>query len=138
MLELSRKAYDAVVTHAREGAPEEVCGMFGGDHGPDRTHVESVHRARNAADTPRKAYRIDPEEQLGLIDRIEAAGQELAGFYHSHPAGPPRPSQTDVARAAWPGQSYLLVVLDRRHPYVGSWRWDGDTGEFVGEQIRLL
>lgn len=138
MLELPRDVYDAVVDRARDGAPAEVCGIFGGDHGTDRTRVESVHRARNAADTPQKTYAIDPEEQLELIDHIEAAGQDLAGFYHSHPAGPPRPSRTDVARAAWPGQSYLLVALDGRHPYVGSWRWDGDAGEFVGEQVRLL
>lgn len=138
MLELPRDVYDAVVDHARDGAPEEVVGIFGGDHGPDRTRVESVHRARNAADATRTTYAIDPEEQLELIDRVEAAGQELAGFYHSHPAGPPRPSQTDVVRAAWPGQSYLLVALDGRHPYVGSWRWDGEAGEFVGEQVRLL
>jgi proteasome lid subunit RPN8/RPN11 len=138
MLTLPREVYDAVIDHARDGAPEEVCGILGGDHGTDRTRVESVHRAHNAADTPRTAYAIDPGEQLELIDRVEAAGEDLAGFYHSHPAGPSRPSRTDAARAAWPGQSYLLVALDGRHPYVGSWRWEGDAGEFVGEQVRLL
>jgi proteasome lid subunit RPN8/RPN11 len=138
MIELPRDVYDAVVDHAREGAPEEVCGVFGGDCGEGRTRVDSCHRATNAADTPRREYQIDPVEQLELMDTVESAGQEVAGFYHSHPAGPPRPSATDVAQATWPGLSYLIVVLDGRHPYVGSWRWDDDAGEFVGERLRVL
>ena len=137
MLELPRDVYDAVVDHAHEGAPEEVCGAFGGDYGEEITRVATHHRASNAADTPSTEYYIDPTEQLELMEAIEDAGREVVGFYHSHPAGPPHPSRTDAARATWPGLSYLIVVLDGRHPYVGSWRWDDDAGEFAGEVLRL-
>ncbi len=138
MLELPRDVYDAVVDHARQGAPEEVCGIFGGDYGDERSRVAVFHRAENAAGSPRSEYQIDPAAQLELMDEIEETGRDIAGFYHSHPAGPPRPSRTDAARATWPGRSYLIVVLDGRHPYVGSWRWDDDAGEFVGERLRVL
>jgi proteasome lid subunit RPN8/RPN11 len=137
MIELSRETYDAVVDHAREGAPEEVCGIFGGDFGDDITHVVSAHRAENTAETPETEYYIDPGEQLELIEVIEDAGRKVAGFYHSHPAGPLYPSDTDASRATWPGLSYLIVVLDGRHPYVGSWRWDDDAQEFQQEAVRL-
>jgi proteasome lid subunit RPN8/RPN11 len=136
MLDLGCDAYDALVDHACEGAPNEICGVLGGLRDDDTSSVLSVHPAENAADTPRTEYSIDPEEQLALIEAIEADGDDVVGFYHSHPAGPPAPSETDAARATWPGLSYVIVVLDGRHPYVGSWRLDGDTETFEQEIVR--
>lgn len=135
MLVLSRTAYDGIVDHALAGAPEEVCGVLGGDHGSEESRADRGRRAENAAAHPRTAYAIDPEEQLALMEGVEDAGREVVGFYHSHPAGPPEPSETDVARATWPGYSYVVVVLDGTHPYVGSWRWTGE--EFRQEIVRV-
>lgn len=137
MIVLPRPVYDGMIEHAREGAPEEVCGVLGGDYGEDVTRVESAHRAANAADAPRTEYYIDPAEQLELMEAIEDDGRAVAGFYHSHPAGPPGPSATDAARATWPGLSYLIVVLDGKHPYVGSWRWNDAEEAFEQEAVRL-
>lgn len=137
MIVLPHPVYDGMIEHAREGAPEEVCGVLGGAHGAEVTRIESVRRATNAADTPRTEYYIDPAEQLELMEAIEADGQAVAGFYHSHPAGPPGPSETDAARATWPGLSYLVVVLDGDYPYVGSWRWNDEDGAFEQEAVRL-
>lgn len=136
MIELPRAVYDGLVDHAVEGAPEEVCGVLGGAFDDDTSVVQSYRRAENAADTPRTEYAIDPTEQLELIEAIEADGQAVAGFYHSHPAGPPHPSETDAARATWPGLSYVIVALDGQHPYVGSWRWDGEAERFEPEVVR--
>lgn len=137
MLEVPRSAYDAVVEHAREGAPAEVCGLLGGTFGEDRSRVAAVERAANAADDPETAYAIAPAEQFALMDRLEADGHSVVGFYHSHPRGPARPSDVDVARATWPSRSYLLVDLAGAHPVVGAWRWDGDRGRFVREVLEV-
>src|SRR6056297_343848 len=99
MLVLDRAVRDELVAHAREGAPAEVCGVLGGVHDPDESRVTEHRRAENAADEPRTRYEIDPAEQLGLMDAIEDAGWDVAGFYHSHPAGPAGPSETDAAQA---------------------------------------
>lgn len=136
MITLPRAAYDEIVDHALDGAPEEVCGVLGGDFGEDGSRVRSVRRAANVAEPPETEYAIDPAEQLEHIESIEADGDEVAGFYHSHPAGPPAPSETDAARATWPALSYVIVVLDGRHPYVGSWRWDGEAERFEQEVVR--
>ncbi|AEH38068.1 desampylase [Halopiger xanaduensis] len=112
---------DAVLERARDGRPHEICGVFGGDFDPQRSRVRSQYPAENAAETPRTRYRINPEEQLAIFERLEARGEEIVGFYHSHPRGPPRPSATDAAQATWPDRSYLIVSLE---PFaVGSWRW---------------
>ncbi|WP_336345285.1 desampylase [Halalkalicoccus ordinarius] len=137
MIEFDRASYDAIVEHAREGTSEEVCGVLGGEHGEERSHVETVHRARNVAETPETRYHIDPEQQLELIDGIEEAGRDVVGFYHSHPAGPTEPSETDADRATWPGFSYVIVALDGE-PFVGAWRWNGENERFEGEIVRVV
>jgi proteasome lid subunit RPN8/RPN11 len=138
MIELSRTAYDDVVSHARSGGESEVCGVLAGTHGTDDdpSVVTEAYEAENAAETPRTRYRIDPEAQLALFEAIEADGLDVAGFYHSHPAGPARPSETDVAQATWPGHSYVICALDGA-PFVGSWRWHGDDAGFEQETVAV-
>ncbi|WP_436346000.1 desampylase [Natronorubrum sp. FCH18a] len=122
---------DRILERAREGQPEEICGIFGGeyDSAPDgRSRVRSQYPAENVAETPRTRYRIDPEAQLEIFERLEDRGEEIVGFYHSHPRGPPRPSETDAAQATWPDRSYLIVSLEPLE--IGSWRWrECDTGD---------
>lgn len=138
MLSIPRAAYDAVLAHADAGGENEVCGILAGertgDDGED-ARVEAVHRATNVAETPETRYLIDPEQQLRLIEGIEAAGREVIGFYHSHPRGPPVPSETDAERATWPGYSYAICVPGE-HPYLGSWRWTGETFECEAVALR--
>ena len=127
---------DAILERARNGRPEEICGIFGGEYDHDgRSRVRSQYPAENVAETPRTRYRIDPEAQLELFDRLEERGEEIVGFYHSHPRGPARPSETDVAQATWPDRSYLIVSLEPHE--VGSWRWQADDDRFEREAIVL-
>lgn len=136
MLSLSRSGYDEILSHADAGGDEEVCGVLAGERCEDGTaRVDAVHRAENVADQPRTRYRIDPEAQLAIIERIEAAGRTVVGFYHSHPRGPPVPSETDAERAAWPGYSYAICVPGDR-PYLGSWRWTGERFEREAVALR--
>jgi proteasome lid subunit RPN8/RPN11 len=127
MLRLDPGVREAIVEHAREGAPAEVCGVLGGRHG-EESHATASRRAENVAATPRTRYELDPAEQLRLLDEIEEAGDDVVGFYHSHPAGPAGPSETDAAQATWEGYSYVIVDLSGE-PVVGSWRWTGETFE---------
>lgn len=134
MITFSREAYDEVVYAAYDGHEEEACGLLAGEFDSSETKVDAVYPAENAADRPEIRYYIDPEEQLELIETIEDEGLEMAGFYHSHPAGPPRPSTTDADRATWPGLSYIIVSLDG-YPFLGSWRWR--DGTFEPELVRV-
>jgi len=95
-----------IVAHAQEGFPEEVCGLVAGRSG----YAVEVHPGRNISPTPRVAYELDHETLARMID-FEDAGLELVAIYHSHPAGPEGPSDTDIARAAYPEAVYLIVSL---------------------------
>lgn len=77
-------------------SPLEACGLLGGK---DRV-VSEVIQITNQARSPVR-YQMDPLEQVQAFDRLETAGLELLGIYHSHPSGPAFPSETDIAEAAY-------------------------------------
>jgi len=135
MLTVTPAVHETVVDHARTGAPREVCGILGGTYGDEESRAVTARQAENVADAPRTAYRIDPAEQLELMEAIEVDGRDITGFYHSHPEGTLRPSVTDAARATWPGYSYLLVVPSGTYPQVDGWRWTGER--FAREPVRI-
>lgn len=137
MIEFTREAYDDVVYAGYDGGVEEVCGVLAGEHGDDRSRVTETRATENVADTPKIRYHIDPEEQLAVIEAVEDAGLDVVGFYHTHPAGPTQPSETDTDRAAWPGYSYAICAFDG-YPYLGSWRWRGDDEGFEQEIVRVI
>ncbi|WP_066418512.1 desampylase [Halorubrum aethiopicum] len=152
MIEFTRAAYDAVVDHAVRGGDAEVCGVLAGERldedaggggdgdfandARDRSLVTEIRPTENAAETPETRYRIDPEEAVAVVESLESDGYEVVGFYHSHPAGPARPSGMDVARATWVGYSYAICALDG-HPFVGSWRWRGEESGFDRETVAI-
>jgi proteasome lid subunit RPN8/RPN11 len=125
-MRIARSLVDEIVAHAREGLPNECCGMVGGGDGEART----VYRAENAEASPLR-YSIDAKEQFRLMQTIEAAGEELVGIYHSHTKSPAYPSQTDVNLAGWPDTVYLIASLaDPAAPEVkGFWIRDGRIEE---------
>jgi proteasome lid subunit RPN8/RPN11 len=140
-----------LVDHAREGDPDEVCGMLAGRDG----HVERVFRVRNTADevpadrgvfrdratgvaSPgRRAvhYYMDPRDQLRVYNEIDDLGLDLIGYYHSHTRTEARPSPTDVRLATDLASFYVLVSLgDESHPPVRAWRISKvDPADELGE-----
>jgi proteasome lid subunit RPN8/RPN11 len=136
MLELPAAVRDEIVAHARDGAPEEAVGVLAGRRGENRSSVERVYKAENAAETPETRYEIAPAEELDLLERIDEAGFDVVGFYHSHPRGPAGPSETDARLAAWPGHSYVIVSLAGDAADIGSWRWTGEA--FDSEPVEIL
>lgn len=108
-----------MIEHAREDNPNECCGLVGGSDGVAAT----VYRARNAEQSPYR-YSIAPPEQLALMNRIDEAGEEIVGIYHSHTRTAAYPSQTDINLAVgWPDSVYLIVSLENPDdPYVRGFR----------------
>ena len=107
-MKISQALIDEMVAHARKDLPNECCGMIGGRDG----EATSVVRVENAAASPLR-YEMDPQGQFDALKRIEGAGEELIGIYHSHTRSAAYPSQTDVNEAVmWPEQVYVIVSLE--------------------------
>ena len=60
--------------------------------------------------------------RLDLKETLEEEGYEVV-VYHSHPASPAEPSQTDINLAAYPDWRYVIVSATHE-PTVRCWRID--------------
>lgn len=107
-MRISQALIDELVSHAREDAPNECCGLIGGVDGV----ATDIHRVPNAAASPLR-FEMDPQEQYNAWKAIEDDGKELLGIYHSHTKSAAYPSQTDVNQAvAWPDPIWVIVSLE--------------------------
>jgi proteasome lid subunit RPN8/RPN11 len=89
--------------HARSGYPHEVCGILlavaGRPNGVLRV-VDSLPVENRETEQPSVRYTIAPEDLLRVQRDSRARALEVAGYYHSHPDHPARPSETDRRIAA--------------------------------------
>ncbi|MBK8046439.1 MAG: M67 family metallopeptidase [Anaerolineales bacterium] len=96
-----------MVAHAREGKPEEICGVVRGRAGV----ALEVVRGRNIAAERVENYEVDPATLL-LQFTFEDAGDEMIAIYHSHPVSVAYPSATDAWNANYPESIYLICSLE--------------------------
>jgi [CysO sulfur-carrier protein]-S-L-cysteine hydrolase len=129
-MRVSREIYEELIAHAREDAPNECCGLIGGNEGVAKT----VYRARNAEASPLR-YNLDPQDQFRIMTEMDERGEELAGIYHSHTASPAYPSQTDINLAAYPGTLYLIVSLAEGEEPLRGYRIEDGTVDEVELQV---
>jgi proteasome lid subunit RPN8/RPN11 len=117
-VKIARALLDEIVEHAVRDAPNECCGVIAARAGA----ATSVHPTENLAASPFR-FEIDGLALMGLIDRFEDEGAELAAIYHSHTRSEPFPSQTDLNFAAlWPGVQWLIVGISKNaEPAVRSY-----------------
>lgn len=129
MITITEQIADQLFEHARQAAPNECCGVLAGKDSGHKTQITSRYSATNIAEASEREYHIDPEELIGIINRIEQTSQSVIGFYHSHPTGPCSPSETDHQQAAWVDHLYVIVSLDPER--IAGWIWTGKTFDKV-------
>lgn len=146
-LVLPESIREELVAHAREGVPDEVCGILAGQE----RHSSRLFRIRNTADavaaeqgvfqdrssgegvTGHKPvhYYMDPRDQLRVYKEMDAAGLDVVAYYHSHTHTEARPSPTDIRLASDLTALYVLVGLQAEHPSVRAWRIVKEAPESV-------
>jgi proteasome lid subunit RPN8/RPN11 len=111
MIRLTAAQRREIEAHGEETYPHECCGFLLGQEEEEVKAVREVRRAPNAReDSPQNRYLIPPDAMLKAEKAARQAGQQILGFYHSHPDVPARPSQFDRDHA-WPWYSYLIVSV---------------------------
>lgn len=132
-VQLTGSVYEGIIAHAREGKPEEVCGILRGRGG----RAFELHRARNLAQDRIDNYEVDPQTLLKQF-AFEEAGDEMTAIYHSHPVSVAYPSATDAWNAHYPDTYYLICSLEfDEAPVLRAFRlepeWpDADNGAVRG------
>jgi proteasome lid subunit RPN8/RPN11 len=121
-----------IIAHAREGKPEEICGLLRGRGNQALT----VIRAHNIAEDKIDNYDVDPQTLL-LQFKFEEAGDRMVAIYHSHPISEAYPSATDAWSAHYPDTYYLICSLENDEaPVLRAFRLLPDFIEFDMDLLR--
>ncbi len=133
-MRLAAAVWDQIVEHARSEAPRECCGvLLAHPDAPD--HATRVLRSENTEpDCPEHGYVLDPATHLEAVELEIADGAVIAAYYHSHPDGPARPSQTD-RELAIPNTLYVIVGMAGG---IEPAAWRLAAGEFVQEPMEII
>ncbi|MGE5892547.1 MAG: M67 family metallopeptidase [bacterium] len=110
---LPRHILKTIATHAKEGHPNEVCGILAGkDFASCR-----ILRATNTEQSP-VSYFMDPKEQLRFHKEMREQGEKMLAIYHSHPGSEAFPSQKDVDLAFYPDTLSIIISLLQDPPVI--------------------
>ncbi len=142
MLKIGKTEFDEIRRHGEETYPQECCGVLLGRMEGDARMVSSVARCGNTrADSPHNRYHIDPRELIRIQREGRERGEDIVGFYHSHPDHPAQWSQTDLAEAHWIGCSYVITSVEKgKAAMTNSFELRGsDENEkkLVGEKVEI-
>lgn len=131
---------EAIRCHGEEDYPHECCGLLFGrveSTGGGRIKVvSSVERLDNEqADSRHNRFSITPAAFLSADRAARLRGDDILGFYHSHPNAPAVPSEFDREQA-WPFYSYIIVsVVDGGARELNSWVLAEDRTHYNAEPI---
>lgn len=125
---ISPEALDEIRRHASETYPDECCGAL--IAGIDGRIVEAFRLPNTTAAGARRRFRVGPSDYRFSEDHAREKHCTLAGFYHSHPDHPARPSEHDLEQA-WPTFTYVIIAVHGGVPGdITSWRLRDDRSGF--------
>jgi len=141
MLKISQSDYDLIRWEAERCYPQECCGILLGKMANGDRTVTLTLTCDNARENAETRYSIRPEEVVSASKLARSRGEDIVGFYHSHPDHPPHYSETDLLEAYWFDCSYVITSVQRGHATMTeSFVLQGseDTKEFELEQMEIL
>ena len=109
-LEVASDVLDLLQGQAAAVQPNECCGILLGEG--DTVTVTAIHPAKNVHPTPHTHFEIDPQTLVDAHRQAREGAPQVIGYYHSHPAGPARPSATDRAQAAGDDRIWAIIAPD--------------------------
>ena len=135
-MKIANSALESIRAHGAEGYPHEICGIMLGPRGEGA--VTEVRRARNIiVERARDRYEIDPRDTIRVQREADDAGEDIIGYYHSHPDHPAHASVFDEERS-WAGPVYLIVsCVDGKVVDANAFIARQDGGPFRDEPIEI-
>ncbi len=123
---LPRQLFDVMIGELLRASPNEGCGIIA-TSGERAVHLYPGTNVEASA----VRYLMDPVEVVTALLDIESRGWRMGATYHSHPAGPPWPSATDLREAYYPEALTVIVSLARAEPRAGAFALGAGTPRAV-------
>jgi proteasome lid subunit RPN8/RPN11 len=122
LIKLPKKFFDEILQAAKDGRPEEICGLIGGVKDGDKREVKKIYLLENI-DHSNEHFSMNPKDQLAAIKDMRSNGIEPLGNFHSHPESPSRPSEEDKRLAYDKNASYMIIsLMDIENPVLKSFK----------------
>ncbi|MFN3395975.1 MAG: M67 family metallopeptidase [Thermodesulfovibrionales bacterium] len=118
--------YEEMISHCRDGYPNEACGILSGKDGV----VKNIYRMKNIENSP-VSYMMDPSEQFKVMKDMRSEGLSMLAIFHSHPCAAAYPSAKDVSLAFYDDVVYIIVSLVENAPVVKGYSIKGGRVEEV-------
>jgi proteasome lid subunit RPN8/RPN11 len=112
-------AMAAMVEHVRRGVPNEACGLLAGADGG----VTRVYETANADPAPDR-FTIDPTEQFAAWSDATSNNWAILGTFHSHPTGPPIPSEADLTGGSDSEWVNVIIGVEGGRVAVRAYRYE--------------
>jgi proteasome lid subunit RPN8/RPN11 len=130
---IAADAVEEIRRHGAETFPYECCGALISAGG---VIVEAFRLANTTNSGAARRFRIGPGDYRAAEARAGERKGTLAGFYHSHPNEPARPSQYDLDHA-WPNLTYVIISVSAGVPGdITSWHLREDRSAFDQGELR--
>lgn len=142
MLNISQSDYDQIRREAEQAYPHECCGiLLGTMDAASRTITATVPCDNMSHEAPERRYSIDPQQVIAAMKLARTRGENIIGFYHSHPGHPAQYSATDLAEAHWMDCSYVIISVEEGRAMDTTafvLRGSEDNQRFEPEEIQIL
>jgi proteasome lid subunit RPN8/RPN11 len=140
VLKLTPAQLDQIRRHGEATYPHECCGVLTGEILADgNKQAWAVVQCNNAHDDPSRTwYQIDPRDLVRIQREAYGRGEDVIGFYHSHPDDAANWSASDLEEAHWMGCSYLITSVQKgKAAQTNSFELSGDEAStrFDTEEI---
>jgi len=130
---MTAEAVEDIRKHGAETFPHECCGAL---ISVDGVVVEAFRLPNTTDSGAARRFRIGPGDYRAAEARASERKGTLAGFYHSHPNEPARPSQYDLDHA-WPNLVYVIISVNAGTPGdITSWHLRDDRSAFDQGDLR--
>jgi len=113
---ISDKHIKEIIQHAKDGYPEEVCGILAGK----KDKVIKVFKITNIEHSS-VSYFMDSKQQFKAMKECREKGWKMIGIYHSHPEANAYPSDKDVKLAFYEDVAYIIISLKENKPVVKAY-----------------
>ena len=137
MIHLPKELADDLIDVCLKALPRQAYGLVGGRDGyrPQSIYLCSSN-LRNTPEwkkvfdsfgdfykNPDRGFVLDPEEQIGILEKMRARGETFVGVFHSHRWNPPVPTQADLALHVNPQLfCYIISVIHPERPELQIYR----------------
>jgi proteasome lid subunit RPN8/RPN11 len=130
---------ERIKEHGEQSYPHECCGFLLGSNLEGANVLEEVYPAENERkDSRHNRYLITPDQYKRADSHARERKLGIIGYYHSHPDHPAAPSGYDLDHSCWPGESYIIVSVEKGRAAALNSFTKPDYTKFEQEEIIVV